>query len=88
MDRAAIRLGLRADGGPHCFLRGVPMKKEKQKKLKLEEYSIRRNRTGYLLIAPAVIAILLLSVYPLLNGILISFLNYDMTKATAPEFGT
>lgn len=41
-----------------------------------------------MLIAPAVIAIFLLTVYPLLNGIWISFLNYDMTKAKLPDFGS
>ena len=62
--------------------------REKTEKLKLKEYSVRQNINGYLLIAPAVIAIFLLSVYPLLNGIWISFLNYDMTKAKAGDFGT
>lgn len=62
--------------------------KGKKKKNNLKEYSFRHNLNGYLLIAPAVIAILLLSVYPLLNGIWISFLNYDMTKAASPNFGT
>ena len=64
------------------------MNKTKTKHEKLKEYSFRYNRNGYFLIAPAVIAILLLSVYPLLNGIWISFLNYDMTKARASDFGT
>lgn len=64
------------------------MKNEKTKRLKLKEYSLSYNRNGYLLVAPAVIAILLLSVYPLLNGIWISFLNYDMTKARAVDFGS
>lgn len=62
--------------------------KSKTKHAKPDEYSFRKNINGYLLIAPAVIAILLLSVYPLLNGIWISFLNYDMTKAKLPDFGT
>lgn len=62
--------------------------KGKTKKNNLKEYSFRHNLNGYLLVAPAVIAILLLSVYPLLNGIWISFLNYDMTKAASPNFGT
>lgn len=61
--------------------------KGKMKKNNLKEYSFRYNLNGYLLVAPAVIAILLLSVYPLLNGIWISFLNYDMTKAASPNFG-
>lgn len=62
--------------------------KGKTKKNNPKEYSFRHNLNGYLLIAPAVIAILLLSVYPLLNGIWISFLNYDMTKANSANFGT
>lgn len=60
----------------------------KRKKLHLKEYSFRQNLNGYILIAPAVIAIILLSVYPLLQGIGISFLNYDMTKANSAAFGT
>lgn len=62
--------------------------KEKKRKLKLKEYSFQQNFYGYLLIAPAVIAIVLLSVYPLMQGIWISFLNYDMTKASSDTFGT
>ncbi len=62
--------------------------KEKKKRLKLQEYSFRENLNGYLLIAPAIIAIVLLSIYPLLQGIWISVLNYDMTKANSPDFGT
>ena len=61
--------------------------KEKNKTLKLREYSFRQNLHGYLLIAPAVIAIVMLSIYPLLQGMWISFLNYDMTKANSPDFG-
>ncbi|MBT9775528.1 ABC transporter permease subunit [Clostridium sp. MCC353] len=53
-----------------------------------KEYTVRHNLNGYLLIAPAVIAIIALSVYPLLRGIFISFLNYDMTRANDPMFGT
>ena len=62
--------------------------REKTKKRRPDEYSFQRNIHGYLLIAPAILAILLLSVYPLLQGIWISLLNYDMTKAKAPNFGT
>lgn len=61
--------------------------KGKKKTLKLREYSFRQNLHGYLLIAPAVIAIVMLSIYPLLQGMWISFLNYDMTKANSPDFG-
>lgn len=53
-----------------------------------KEYTVRHNLNGYLLIAPAVIAILALSVYPLIRGIIISFLNYDMTRTNDPMFGT
>lgn len=60
--------------------------REKTKKRRPDEYSFQRNIHGYLLIAPAIFAILLLSVYPLLQGIWISLLNYDMTKANAPNF--
>ena len=42
--------------------------KEKKKTLKLREYTFRQNLHGYLLIAPAVIAIVMLSIYPLLQG--------------------
>lgn len=62
--------------------------KVKTQKRRPDEYSFRRNINGYLLIAPAVLAILLLSVYPLLQGIWISFLNYDMTKTNTSDFGT
>ena len=62
--------------------------REKTKKRRPDEYSFQRNIHCYLLIAPAILAILLLSVYPLLQGIWISLLNYDMTKANAPNFGT
>ena len=62
--------------------------REKTKKRRPYEYSFQRHIHGYRLIAPAILAILLLSVYPLLQGIWISLLNYDMTKANAPNFGT
>lgn len=62
--------------------------KTKNMKLRLKEYSFQQNKHGYMLIAPAVIAIILLSIYPLLQGICISFLNYDMTKANSATFGT
>lgn len=64
------------------------MAREKKKRHRLKEYSIRYNLVGYLLIAPAVVSIVLLSVYPLLQGIGISFLNYDMTNANSKLFGT
>lgn len=69
------------------LIRGKEADMDRKKKVELKEYSFRYNLNGYLLIAPAVISILVLSVYPLLNGIWISFLNYDMTKATSDTFG-
>jgi multiple sugar transport system permease protein len=43
---------------------------------------------GYVLIAPAVLSILLLSIYPLINGVGISLLNYNITRSKDPSFGT
>lgn len=40
-----------------------------------EGLELRKNLPGYLLMAPAVIAVLALSVYPLFRGIYLSFLN-------------
>lgn len=55
--------------------------KTKNMKLRLKEYSFQQNKHGYMLIAPAVIAIILLSIYPLLQGICISFLNYEYDES-------
>lgn len=44
--------------------------KTKNMKLRLKEYSFQQNKHGYMLIAPAVIAIILLSIYPALTGYL------------------
>lgn len=49
---------------------------------------IKKNKWGYILVAPAVICILLLAVYPLIRGIAISFLNYDLTRSGSRSFGT
>ena len=43
-----------------------------------EGLELRKNLPGYLLMAPAVIAVLALSVYPLFRGIYLSFLNYTL----------
>ena len=45
-----------------------------------EGLELRKNLPGYLLMAPAVIAILALSVYPLFRGIYLSFLNYNLVR--------
>jgi multiple sugar transport system permease protein len=47
---------------------------------------IKKNWTGYALIFPAIIAIFFLSVFPLLNGILLSFKNYNLVRPWDPEF--
>ena len=43
-----------------------------------EGLELKKNLPGYLLMAPAVIAVLALSVYPLFRGIYLSFLNYTL----------
>ncbi len=53
----------------------------------MRQRTFKKNLPGYLLIAPAVIAILCLSIYPLFRGIAISFSNYDMSKAMRDDFG-
>ena len=52
------------------------------------DFSFRKNYPGYLLIAPAILMVILLSIYPLLNGAGISFLNYDITRSNRADFGT
>ena len=49
---------------------------------------LKKNLPGYLLMAPAVIAVLALSVYPLLRGIYLSFLNYNIVRSNDPAFNT
>jgi multiple sugar transport system permease protein len=49
--------------------------------------SFRKNWPGYVLAAPSVLLVILLSIYPLLNGMGISFLMYDITRSTSPDFG-
>jgi multiple sugar transport system permease protein len=60
---------------------------DKPGKLYFSERSFRKNWPGYLLAAPAVALVILLSVYPLLNGMGISFLMYDITRSNSPDFG-
>ena len=45
-----------------------------------EGLELKKNLPGYLLMAPAVIAVLALSVYPLFRGIYLSFLNYNLVR--------
>lgn len=48
----------------------------------------RHNWPGYVLLAPAVIAVLALSFYPLLRGIMLSFTNYNLVRPTSKIFNT
>ena len=51
-----------------------------------EGLELKKNLPGYLLMAPAVIAVLALSVYPLFRGIYLSFLNYNLVRPNDPAF--
>lgn len=53
-----------------------------------EGLKLRKNLPGYFLMAPAVIAVLALSVYPLFRGIYLSFLNYNLVRPNDPAFNT
>ena len=53
-----------------------------------EGLELKKNLPGYLLMAPAVIAVLALSVYPLFRGIYLSFLNYNLVRPNDPAFNT
>ena len=50
-----------------------------------EGLELKKNLPGYLLMAPAVIAVLALSVYPLFRGIYLSFLNYNLVRPNDPR---
>lgn len=58
-------------------------RKPEGKRLKL-----RGNAPGYLLIAPAIVAVLALNIYPLLRGVVLSFTNYNLVRPNSPIFGT
>lgn len=49
---------------------------------------MRKNWPGYVLVAPALIAILALSIYPLLRGISLSFINYNLVRPNSKIFNT
>ena len=53
-----------------------------------EGLKLKKNLPGYFLMAPAVIAVLALSVYPLFRGIYLSFLNYNLVRPNDPAFNT
>ena len=54
----------------------------------IDRLDLRKNWPGYLMIAPAIIAILALSLYPLLRGITLSFTNYNLVRPTSKIFNT
>lgn len=43
-----------------------------------KDYSFKKNKTGYMLIAPAMLAVLLLAIYPMVYGVFFSFFEYDL----------
>ena len=57
----------------------------KQKRAGLE---LKKNWPGYLLLAPAVTAVLALSIYPLFRGIYLSFVNYNLVRPKDSIFNT
>jgi multiple sugar transport system permease protein len=52
------------------------------------QLDIKKNWPGYLLILPALLAVFLLSIFPLINGITLSFRNYNMVRPFDPDFNT
>lgn len=57
-------------------------------KRNMKSLDLKRNWPGYLLLAPAVIAVLSLSIYPLCKGISLSFLHYNLLRPKDPKFNT
>lgn len=53
-----------------------------------ERLDWKRNWPGYLLLAPAVTAVLALSIYPLFRGIYLSFVNYNLVRPNDDLFNT
>lgn len=59
---------------------------KRQKTGKIKAAKLESKRLGYLLTIPASILILIISLYPLVNGILLSFENYNLMKPTKRKF--
>ena len=49
---------------------------------------LKKNWPGYLLLLPAVICVLALSIYPLCRGIYLSFVNYNLVRPNDELFNT
>lgn len=54
----------------------------------ITKLDIKRNWPGYLLITPAIIMVLALSLYPLFRGIYLSFLDYNLVRQFDSNFNT
>ncbi len=54
---------------------------------KISYSNMKRNLLGYFLIAPAVLGILLMTIYPLISGVLMSFQEKNMVKSGAGVIG-
>lgn len=65
-------------------LQEIDMKNTKKRK----NLDLKRNWPGYLLLAPAVIAVFTLSIYPLFRGIYLSFVHYNLVRPNDPIFNT
>ena len=47
---------------------------------------LKKNWKGYMLVVPACLAVIFVSIYPMIYGITIAFKNYVLTKSFAPNF--
>lgn len=61
---------------------------KKEKKMIFKSLDMKNNWPGYLLLAPAFIAVIALSIYPLLRGIWLSFVNYNLVRPKEDIFNT
>ena len=59
--------------------------KQKRRRKSLD---FKKNWPGYLLIAPAFIAVFTLSIYPLFRGIYLSFVHYNLVRPGDAIFNT
>ena len=52
----------------------------------LSKFDVKKNRTGYFYIAPALLALIILTFYPLLYGFYLSFTNYSQSYTERYDF--
>ncbi len=50
------------------------------------QHSLKRNSLGFAMLAPAVLLIICVNIYPLLNGIQLSFLDYNVLNPAKTKF--